>query len=51
MAISATDSKVLKMCPVYKETPPALPPTPEEEAEKQKHIARFRALMKGIIER
>jgi hypothetical protein len=51
MAVSGADSKVLKMCPVYKEEPPALPPSPEDQAEIDKCKARIRALVKGVKER
>jgi hypothetical protein len=51
MALSGADSKVLKLCPVYEPEPPALPPSPEEEAEKQRHIDRFKRTVKGIIDR
>jgi hypothetical protein len=51
MALSGTDSKVLKMCPVYKEEPPALPLSPEDQAEIDECKARIRALVKGVKER
>jgi hypothetical protein len=51
MAVSGADSKVLKMCPVYEPEPPALPPSPEDLEERQKHIDRFKRTVKGILDR